>query len=210
MKRIYFLLLTVLISGCIDFRSEYPEIDYYKLTQAPYSIKDIQELDGTLQIRPFSVSSEYNTSLLLAKWNDTRVERYYYHRWITSPAEMVTDFFVQRFSEIKAFKGGILKPTTLMIPDYVLEGQVLEMAAVNSEGNKQGDNYVTISIKVLLIERDPMSTDKSILLSKVYTHKIDRRNNEAVSIPGAFSKAFSFAADGMMADIQKAVKESRK
>lgn len=196
--------LTIAISGCISIKSEYPDITYYQLKQEASLIESKVSIEGILQIRDFAVSAEYDTEQILASWGNNRVQKYYYHRWITGISELFTDFLVTRYSRSKAFSGAVVKSNAAAVPDYFLEGQIIELQAVNSESDEPGANFCTITVKVNLIKRDKNKSERRIILSNTYTERTDRRNNTAATIPVAFSKCFSNIADMILVDIQKA------
>ncbi|MBI5326228.1 MAG: hypothetical protein HZB41_13320, partial [Ignavibacteriae bacterium] len=90
----YIIFIPVLY-GCISLKSEYPEISYYRLHQETVKSTDIINIPGTLQIRNFSCSDQLNTEHIMAIWDEAKVQNYYYHRWVSAPADLVTDFIIE-------------------------------------------------------------------------------------------------------------------
>ncbi|MFP4527404.1 MAG: ABC-type transport auxiliary lipoprotein family protein [Candidatus Kapaibacterium sp.] len=210
-KTSIFILLLVITTGCINVRTEYPAISYYELQKQPISLEKIDTVPGALQIRQFDVVSEFDTDAILARLGPTEVERYNYHRWITDLSSMVTDYILSRYSRAGAFTNGIIGATSMIVPDYILEGQVLEMIAVNSESEERGANRVVFILKANLIKRRSMEVERDILLSETYNIEIPRRNNAVATIAPAFSKAIAQASDRLLVDIQNAIaKYNRK
>ena len=207
----YFILLITLplfIVSCISIKSEYPKIDYYRLTQDATSLKDLKKQDVTLQIRSFNVSQDIDTDHLLAQIGSNQIKVYYYHRWVTDVPSMVTDFFISRFSQYEIFKGSVVGTNTIAIPDYIVEGQVLDMIAYNSLNNEPGTNSVVVTLKVNIIKYNALSIDKDIISSEIYTNRTYRSDNTASSIAPAFSKCFSLIGDMVLSDIIKAIDKS--
>lgn len=203
------ITLSLFANGCISLKTEYPAINYYQLKQEQTLIESNVKLDGVLQIRDFTVSAEYDTEHILAIWGNVRVQKYYYHRWITGISDMFTDFLVTRFNRAGSFTGSVVKSGAISPPDYILEGQILEMKAINSETQGAGDNSCILTVKISLLKRDKMRTERDLILTNTYTERTDRRNNHAASIPDAFSKCFSTIADMILVDIQKAIGKSK-
>ena len=204
---ILFILMPY-IYGCISLKSEYPDISYYRLAQEPSKFNSGTINDGTLQIRNFTASDQLNTEHLFAIWDGVKIQNYYYHRWVSAPAELVTDFIIERINNAKLFKGGVIKPNSLVIPEYILEGHLLNMIAHNSKEREPDTNYVTISFQISLIKKEPLRAEKNVLLNKLYTISIPRKNNEVVTIAPAFSRGFSELSDNMLDDISEAIKKS--
>ncbi|MFH1049958.1 MAG: hypothetical protein V1779_03395 [bacterium] len=194
------------LTACFSLREEYPEVHYYRLNQIKSSgqINGSDKVEGTVQIRSFTGSDANNTDRLLGMWDDNRVQVYYYHRWITNASDLITDFIVERYNELGIFTGGVVKPGSILAADYILEGQLLDMVAYNTNDSKQS-NYVYISLRVSLIKNEALSTDKKILINKVFSVKQARKNNSAETIAGAFSVALSQISDELLMEIKNAI-----
>src|SRR3989339_987971 len=209
MKKIYLcLFLLPLLYGCISLKSEYPEISYYRLSQEPININNGGGITGTLQIRNFSSSDQLNTEHIMAIWDETKIQNYYYHRWVSAPAELVTDFIIERMNNAKLFNGGVIKPNSLVIPDYILEGHLLDMIAHNTRDRELDTNFIIISYQISLIKKEPLKTERNVLLNKLYTISVPRKNNEVSTVAPAFSRGMSKLSDKMLNDIIEAVKNS--
>ncbi len=210
MKRIIiFLFILLLLYGCISIKSDYPEINLYRLKQEPIPDNKPGKLEGTLQVRDFSSAEQLYTNNIIAIWDGERIQHYFYHRWVSAPAELVKDFLIQRLSDENIFEGGVVKPRSLIIPDYILEGNLLDMIAHNTKDKEPDTNYVTVSLCINLIKREPLTTTKNILLNKVYNISVPRHDNEVKSIPPAFSTAMSQIADNIITDIYNTVNKSK-
>jgi ABC-type uncharacterized transport system auxiliary subunit len=210
MKRTFLFLFNLfLLYGCISIKSDYPEINLYRLTQETKTNNSPGSVKGTLQVRSFSSSEQLYTDNIIAIWDGERIQHYFYHRWVSAPADLVTDFLIGRMSDANIFGGGVVKPSSLIIPDYILEGNLLDMIAYNTKDKEPDSNYVSVSLEINLIKREPLTTTKNILLNKVYNRTIPRQNNEVKSIPPAFSNAMSQIADRIITDIYDAVNKQQ-
>lgn len=198
-------------TSCINLREEYPEIHYYRLNQTDGKIQNIGTgtIEGTLQIRDFSVSDEIDTDNFLAVSGGTSIQKYFYHRWISNCSELVTNFILTRYNNLGVFTKGAVKPGSMILPDYILEGQVIDMMAHNNEGEEKNINYVYISLRISLLKKVPLNTDKAIILNKIFTVKSPRINNSVESIATAFSNAVSQISDQMLLEIQEAIVKDR-
>lgn len=201
-----FLLITVITYSCINLKSEYPKINYYSLKQDAISIPHVQKINTALQIRDLSIGYQYSTDHIIARWTDTKTQVYFYHRWITDFEDLATDFIITRFNKANLFNKGVVGTKTTVIPEYILEGEILDVIAINSTTSAPGDNFVTLTIRINVIKRNPMKNERNILISKVYEKKVNRTNSSVTTIPSAFSKAISAICDEMIVDIQEAIK----
>ncbi len=205
-----FLAFAALAQSCISLRTEYPDISYYRLNQEPSTFRNTATIAGTLQVRSFTAVDDVQTDQLLAMTDNNHVEKYYYHRWVAEGSQLLTDYFLVRLNNLKAFSGGVCNSSTVLVPDFILEGHVLDMAAYNApSGDKQTkeENKVQVSIKITLLKRTPGKASKDIVLNKVFTQSLRRDNNSVASIAPAFSKCLAKMTDQMMTEIQTSIAE---
>jgi ABC-type uncharacterized transport system auxiliary subunit len=199
------ILLFIGLSGCINIKSDYPQVEYYMLNQEATTFKNTATIEGTLQIRNFAVNEQLESNYLLALKDDNSIQKYYYHRWITDLSSLTTDFIITRFNNLKAFTGGVIRASGMLTPDYILEGQILEFNARNVENSEKQKPYISVNIQVSLVKRIPFQTDIHLILNKVYSLKINRESNNVSTIAPAFSKAVSQITDILMNDIQESI-----
>jgi len=197
-------MLLFVLTSCINIKSDYPSIEYYRLKQMDNPNINTGTMNGLFQIRDFTIGVELETNYLLALWDDNTIQRYNYHRWIGNCSEMITDFFITRYNNNNAFSEGVIPSSSVLIPKYVMEGQVLDMMAHNSSTDNNA-NWVNLSIRVNIIRLEPLKMEKPVIHSKVYNTRIQRANNSVATIPPAYSRAFSELADLIMKDIQQAI-----
>lgn len=200
-----YLLFLLCLSGCVSIKSDYPTIEYYRLEQEQTKYRNIGTIPNALLVRDFTLSEEIDTDRFLALVDNSSVKRYFYHRWVADCSSLITDFIVKRYNEMKTFSNGVVKSSSIVIADYILEGHILEMLAYNSEKNKEVKNEVFLSIRIALLGKIPNSTETEVLISKVYSKREARPDNLARSIAPSFSKAFSSLSDEILADIQVAI-----
>lgn len=203
MKKILFLLLCTacLATGCFSIRTEYQPTVFYRLVQKPSAIRVADTLPGTLYIRTFAANEEFNNDHIVFLRNNTEIDFYSYHRWISEAPEMVTDFVTNRYINGNMFRKGIIGSGSALVPNYILEGKILQMVANNGESND-----VTLELQVTVVGLEPMKVERPVILQKVYAKTVARNNNTAASIPDAYSEALSSISDELLVDLEKAIR----
>ncbi len=197
------LAASCLIQSCISLKSDYQPTSYYRLEQKGTSIQTVDTLPGTLYIRTFTTNEEYNNDHIVYFNKDSRqVDYYVYHRWLAEMPDMVTDFVANRYIEKNVFRKGIAQSGSAL-PDYILEGKVLEMIADNGSSNA---GSVLLKIQITLINVEPMEIERPVILQRVYESSVKRANDNAASIPAAYSEALADITDRMLVDIANAVR----
>lgn len=194
-------LCAVIASGCISVKTEYPDIAYYRLDQTAATLPTNLKINGALLVRHFTINGDFDTDHLLAREPDGDIKRYYYHRWISDPPEMATNFFIDQCIESGIFTQGVIGSSSAILPKYILEGRILEMIATNGKSNKPKKNFVTVRIQLTLLEFIPDQVERPVVFQRLYERKVLRKNGKAKSIPEAFSKAMSDLAGQALSDI---------
>ncbi len=202
LTKIFFLgLIVAMLSGCFNFTKEYPEIKYYGLTQDKMLIDSLHSRDVALLLRNVEVPETYAVRSIIANVDNKSIQRYFYFRWINDFSYLATDFLESRLIEYKLFGKGVVRNSSISLPDYYLESRVIEMDIRNSTVNS--DNYVKMAINFNFFKRTETDDGNKLLFSQTYDHMVKRPNNYAESIPPAVSKALSVISDFVVAEMTK-------
>lgn len=201
-KIILGLISALLLSSCIKLKEDYPSIDYYSLQLKPIQIEKLGQVEGALLIRNFNISSEYETDHILVTWDDNRVQRYYYHRWLTNFNNMATDFVTMHINQVDIFSEGAISGSSLVIPDFVMEGKIMEMITFNSA---KGQSYVQLTVNARLMQRNIADNELAIKFNKIYTQRINRQNSQINNVAEAYSKALSLITQMIILDIGNSI-----
>lgn len=204
------LLIFVLLNSCINLKSPYPDIHYYKLANEPLMLQKIDTLPVTVQIRNITVNDEYNTDHIIAtKLPSREVKVYYYHRWISKLDDLITSFLLNRINSYGVFAGGLIPASSINDPDYILEGRLINFQANNSEKSNQPDaNWVEITLNCSFYKRSAEMSGLNLIFNKNYTQKINRINSNVETIPQATSRAMALISDMILVDMINHIKEN--
>ncbi|MCO5250864.1 MAG: hypothetical protein M9949_05510 [Candidatus Kapabacteria bacterium] len=202
LAKIFFLgLIVAMLSGCLNFKKEYPEIKYYGLTQDKMLIDSLPSRDVALLLRNVEVPETYAVRSIIANVDNKNIQRYFYYRWINDFSYLATDFLELRLIGYKLFGKGVVRNSSITLPDYYLESRVIEMDIRNSTATS--DNFVAMSINFNFFKRTETTEGNKLLFSQTYSHMVKRPNNYAESIPPAVSKALSVISDFVVAEMTK-------
>lgn len=204
-KTLVFILLTYLMVSCVNLREPYPIIDYYKLPQKPTLLTSLPEIDKNIQLRRVVVNESFDTPHILISSEPADVKRLFYHRWLTDVSSMTTDFIATRINQIGILKNGIMRSNSAVIPDYIIEVQLIDMTAFNYEEARQRENYVQIELKVNFLKR-MANNDLQVVFSRNYKQIYTRRKLEIKYIPDSYGVVFSLAVDNIISDLSNIIK----
>lgn len=211
MKKNLYLVIILFLASCINLKSPYPDIKYYRLTTEPLMLQNLDTLPVSVQMRNFTINDEFNTDHIIATNLQTRqVQVYYYHRWISKFDDLITGYVLSRVNSYGVFAGGFLSSSSINDPDYILEGRITNFQANNSDKKNAPDaNWVEVSINCSFYKRSKDIAGLALLFNKNYTQRINRINNYVETIPQATSRAVALISDMILVDMINYIKEDR-
>lgn len=207
-KAIYLLAILFIASSCINLKSPYPDVSYYRLNAEPYAVKQIDTIEATIQMRNLTINDEFNTDHIIAsKLPSKEVQVYYYHRWISKFDDLISGYVLSRINSYGIFKGGFVPSNSINVPNYILEGRILHVQANNNDKKNEPDaNWVELTINMSFYKRSETEAGLSLLFNKNYTQRINRQNSLVETIPQSMSKAIAFISDMVLVDMHSSIK----
>lgn len=201
---IIFLLIFIILNGCINIKSDYPDIKYYQLSQPEQAKLDIYKTDGLLLIRDINIESGAYGSQIIANWDKKRVQKYFYHRWIDDIDLLIRDFFVLRINNSGLFKNGVEKTIRSVIPDYMLDISILDFY-IESQSDNNNISFVNIELSIKLVRVGTGLSENEFILNKTYKNRIIRPDNNVENIASAVSKSLAMICDNLIVDISNSI-----
>lgn len=206
-KIIYqFILLfpIIFLSGCINLREEYPNIYYYSLSSNTNK-ESREKIDGILQIRNFNAPNLLSGQRIIVENFDGTSQKLYYHRWSDNFDQLITWLAISRLSEQKIFSGGVVSQTSNLVPNYILEGEILNLRAFN---HKIADSsFIELSIKISLLGYNRDTSNFVLFYTDVYNKKQSRTNSKPNSIPHAVNIAANEILEQISKDIIRKINQ---
>lgn len=191
---IYQLILIFLIfffPGCINLREDYPTINYYSLSNISYK-ESREKVFGILQIRNFNAPNTLSGQRILVENSDGSIQRLYYHRWSDNFDQLLTWLAISRLSEQKIFSGGVVSQNSNLIPNYILEGEILNLKAVNHRN--PDSSFIELSVKFSLLWFNQDSSKFVLNFTNTYNSRFVRNNSR----PSSIAQATNLAANDIL------------
>jgi ABC-type uncharacterized transport system auxiliary subunit len=204
-KFILLFIGLIFITSCINLREPYPNIEYYSLKQEQSFLQNLQQKSHTVLLRRVIVNESFDTPHFLIHLDNSKVQRLFYHRWISDISTLTTDFLMTRLNQSKLLVHGVVGSGSVAVPEYIIEPHLIEMTTKNANNIAMGENFVEIALKVDFIKRLPDNT-LEFVFSNVYRQKYIRRQTETKYIADAYSKVFSMAVDNVISDLSNLLK----
>lgn len=204
-KIISLIFLIIVTNSCINLKSDYPDIQFYNISPDFDSIKSDFQIPGSIFIRQFSSGNAYDTDYFIASTGENKIKKYFYHRWTDNFNNLATDYFIQTFTRKKIFSDGVYESTSYIIPDFVLEGHIIEILAHNDLDNNE-NNYASISINLSFINRGNKLNEPVKLFNKEFSAKVKRPNKKVSTIAPAFDSCMTIITNKLIKEISHSLK----
>ncbi len=205
-------LLLCCLSSCISLKSEYPEIHYYNLQPIQPAQPIKHTLDGVLLVRQFLSHAEYSGENVLVDRGNNNIDRLYYHRWVDEPATLISDMLVQRCLESELFQGGVVQGASQVLPDYFVEGRVMELIAGEGrppeleETSERVRGWARVRVHFSLVRIDAERSSRDVVLQRIYEYAAPRPNTSISSIAPAVSVAAGNVVDQFIEEMARVLR----
>jgi ABC-type uncharacterized transport system auxiliary subunit len=201
-------------TSCVNIKSDYPEIKYYRLSQTPiHETKAASiRLDKSIFVKLFAGNSDLEASKIVISEDNWTIKRYNYHQWESPLNELLTEFSINRMNRYEIFKKGVFSSVFSVNPDLILECTVIN-CLINNSISAEKPNNVELSISMNLLQSNKSSQNIaedfgfSSVFSKTYTKSMARKDNSLETAIDALSLLVAEIVDAMLVDISNNVKK---
>jgi ABC-type uncharacterized transport system auxiliary subunit len=183
-RRMWFLAawLAVFVIGCA-VRSG--DVVTYHSFNYPVPLKDTPApIPGTLMIYRFLLAPEVNTDFLVVSQGKGKEESVPYHRWVESPADMITDLIERDLARSGLFERTVGQFSTVRYR-YALEGKIIELRGVTGHGKPRA----VIEVETTLIDFGAPLGARKNLMQRRYRIEIPCKDSSPASIVEGLNRA---------------------
>lgn len=180
----FLLVILVLITGCIGIPTDYPENEYYAISRINQEYTRANKFPYSIYMEQINMSSEYDDIFIKYVNANYEVEKYHYHRWISTPSDMIENYFTTLIIKSEIFSNGVYIKSKRTLPDFVLNIDVIQFDAYSEN--------VEVLINFNLIKYQEQDNTNATLFQQSYLKSIERDDkSKASSIPKAFNEALN-------------------
>ncbi len=191
-----FVVSPLFVYGCLPLKEVHrPNTHFYCLEyNQEYSCP--KKLPYILEIKRFSVSSEYDTLNIVYQENRYEYQNYPYHKWRTNPGVLISSRLRKDFIASKGYQA-VIGEKSQSRPTHNLEGSV---DAIYEKDTEKGW-YAVLTLTVTLEQNQSSNEDCRVLFQDSFTTKkmVDKKD------PLYVVKAMSSAMNELSLKIQKRV-----
>ena len=197
---LFCLSVFLVIAGCIDLKQPKNKIQYYTLEYSSPKITGLKPLPFTLKVERFSVAPAYNTNRIIYGDQSFKRDEYFYYKWRSNPADLVTYFLSRDIRESGLFRA-VLPQGSGFPFSYLLEGSVDEFFELDVAERWNA----VLSITITLMAANEPDVSKSVLFQKCYSVKKACRHKNPQGLAQAMSLSMGEISREVIKDIYLAV-----
>ena len=201
-KILYVLISLVLfIPGCLSLKKPVIKIDYYTLEYDSPDVAFQAQLPFVVRIERFRVAPVYNSNRIVYSEQKFKRAAYNYHRWRSSPGDLVTYFLARDMHRSNLFKA-VLTYDTGFLSSYVIEGIVDEFY----EQDEKDLSEAVLSVSITLVREGEPDVSKRVLFQKKYSANKACEQKTPLALAKAMSSAMAKISEMIITDIYNCVK----
>ncbi len=196
-----FISLVLFIPGCLSLKKPVIKIDYYTLEYDSPDVAFQAQLPFVVRIERFRVAPVYNSNRIVYSEQKFKRAAYNYHRWRSSPGDLVTYFLARDMHRSNLFKA-VLTYDTGFLSSYVIEGIVDEFY----ERDEKDLCEALLSVSITLVREGEPDVSKRVLFQKKYSAKKACEQKTPLALAKAMSSAMAKISEMIITDIYNCVK----
>ncbi|MCG6535648.1 MAG: ABC-type transport auxiliary lipoprotein family protein [Syntrophales bacterium LBB04] len=190
-KTAFLLLLMLVLAGCMGIRGRTQILWLYTIEYPAPVIQGIAPVNGTLQVKLFTVVQNYNSTAMVYQPAPYKLQQYQNSKWRINPGDMVTDYLLRDLRNQNLFKA-VFSYREPADARFALEGEVEQFGEVDEKDSRKA----VLSVYITLLDTSQKDITKMIVSQKNY--RIDE------PLDGKRSAAF---VKGMSRAMEKLSKE---
>jgi len=189
---ISFLGLTI---GCTGSQQKRQPINFYNLSYSFPPQVQKKTLPFIISIEKFQAAPPYHSAQIIYSKNDFIRNKYFYHKWIASPGEMVTSLIGRDLQNANIVHAVFI--SNQQEATHCIKGTVDQFYERDTEDSWNA----VLSITITLLKEKENDLSKRVIFQKNYnaTHRCDKKNPNALA--DAMSKAMSKISEMILSDV---------
>jgi len=195
-SHILILTLVFFLYSCINLREDYPKINYYELKSINH-IDFAYDIDGIIQIRNVIVPPSIDNEFVFIHQNDGATKKLYYNRWNENFDLQLHRILLEKFNTANVFNGGVISQSSIIIPNYILEVELLQLQIFDTPD----ENYIDFKAKISLLNYNNKSLQMELTFTKIYEIHKTRENSKISNIFPAINELTNDFIDQIIQDV---------
>ncbi len=190
----------LLTGGCGVSRHQPEPVTYYALYYTPPdplpAVHNRTEKPLVIHLPRLHAQPPYNTTHMVYADSPYQRNRYAYHQWVSTPAEMLTSLLLRDIETSKIVDAAVSMPAGKGVT-HRIEGVIIDFY----ENDEKTQWEAVLVLRMTLTRMDPAATTGKILLQRTYNEVIPLKKNNPHELARSMSKAMEAVSRRFIADI---------
>lgn len=190
----------LLFPGCATVRPQPEPVKYYTLSYDPPAPPDCLTTGNnkplSIHLKRLNANAPYDTNQIIYAESPYQRSSYAYHRWISTPANMVSSLLLRDIEKTGIAEAVITAPAGNTVT-HRIEGTIIDFY----ENDAPGDWEAVFELQLMLIRSDRTAGAEKLMLKKTYREIRTLKKNNPLDLARAMSKALEAVSNAFIEDI---------
>jgi ABC-type uncharacterized transport system auxiliary subunit len=205
MRLAIFILIIFLISsgGCVTLKQPNMKIEHYTLEYdalLPVTNTNLNPVQAALKVERFSIAPVYNTSRIVYRDQEFKRSSYFYHKWKSNPADLVSYFLTRDIRESGLFTA-VNVPDSKITHTHIVEGLVDEFLEWDSKDKWEA----VLSMNVTLLDAVTSDISKRVIFQQKFSSRKTCKEKHPKALAQAMSQAMAEVSENICLTIHEAL-----
>ncbi len=200
-----FILIIFLIAsgGCVTLKQPNMKVEHYTLEYEallPVTNTDLHPVQAALKVERFSIAPAYNTSRIVYRDQEFKRSSYFYHKWKSNPADLVSYFLTRDIRESGLFSA-VNVPDSKITHTHIVEGLIDEFLEWDSKDKWEA----VLSMNVTLLDAGTSDLSKRVIFQQKFSSRKTCKEKHPKALAQAMSQAMAELSENICLTIHKAL-----
>mgnify|MGYP006415398713 FL=1 len=205
MRLTIFIPIIFLISsgGCVTLKQPNMKVEHYTLEYdalRQVTNTDLDPVRAALKIERFSIAPVYNTSRIIYRDQEFKRSSYFYHKWKSNPADLVTYFLTRDIRESGLYTA-VNVPDSKITHTHIVEGVIDEFLEWDSKDKWEA----VLSMNVTLLDAGTSDISKRVVFQQSFSSRKICKEKHPKALAQAMRQAMAEVSEDICLTIHKAL-----
>ncbi len=205
MRFAIFILVIFFIAsgGCVTLKQPNMKIEHYTLEYDalfPVTNTNLNPVQAALKVERFSIAPVYNTSRIVYRDQEFKRSSYFYHKWKSNPADLVSYFLTRDIRESGLFTAVNVQDSKIT-HTHIVEGLIDEFLEWDSKNKWEA----VLSMNVTLLGAGTSDISKRVIFQQKFSSRKTCKEKHPEALAQAMSQAMAEVSENICLTIHKAL-----
>jgi len=166
----------------------------------PVTNTNLNPVQAALKVERFSIAPVYNTSRIVYRDQEFKRSSYFYHKWKSNPADLVSYFLTRDIRESGLFTA-VNVPDSKITHTHIVEGLIDEFLEWDSKDKWEA----VLSMNVTLLDSGTSDISKRVIFQQKFSSRKMCKEKHPKALAQAMSQAMAEVSENICLTIHNAL-----